>query len=268
MSEAQGRYVYCIIPATDKVEWGEIGLDHQRVYAITYGEISALVHACPTEPYQGDDQMVKDWVWTHGEVIDAAWAETGTILPMTFDCIIRPVEGHTADETVGAWLQAEYDNYRAELKAYAGKVELGVQILWQTEAIAEALVTKDPEILQLQQEMRGKPKGMAYFYQQKVEKAVKQGLETKADDDFRRYYRLITAGAEDVHVNKVKRPTGGRQMLMNLSLLVGKARVGELGAQLDQINEENGIEVRFTGPWPPYSFVARPATKEDTGAHA
>ncbi|MBK8050330.1 MAG: GvpL/GvpF family gas vesicle protein, partial [Anaerolineales bacterium] len=43
---------------------------------------------------------------------------------------------------------------------------------------------------------------------------------------------------------------------MNLSLLVGKAKVAELGAQLDQINEEQGVEVRFTGPWPPYSFVA------------
>jgi hypothetical protein len=45
---------------------------------------------------------------THGAVIDAAWAQTDSVLPMTFDCIVRAAEGHSSDETVVAWLCAEY----------------------------------------------------------------------------------------------------------------------------------------------------------------
>lgn len=268
MSEALGRYVYCIIPSTGRVEWGAIGLDGQRVYAITHQAISALVHDCPTEPYQGDDVTVKDWVWTHGQVVDAAWAEAGSVLPMTFDCIIRPAEGHTPDETVAAWLQAEYDGFRADLASLAGKVELGVQVLWETEAIVAAFVAADGAVGQLQQEMQGKPKGMAYFYQQKIQKAIKAGLEAKADDDYRRYYRIITDGADDVHVNKARRPADGKQMLMNLSLLVDQGQVAAVGERLEAIEQDPGVEVRFTGPWPPYSFVAKPAVEEEKSGAA
>ncbi|MBK8050331.1 MAG: GvpL/GvpF family gas vesicle protein [Anaerolineales bacterium] len=218
MSEAQGRYVYCIIPATTRSSGATSAWTSARLCHHLWRNQHWCTHAHRAISGGRSNRQ--------GLGVDArrsdrrAWAETGSVLPMTFDCIIRPVTGHAADETVAAWLQAEYDNYRAELNTFAGKVELGVQVLWQTDAIAEALVTKDPEIRQLQQEMGGKPKGMAYFYQQKVEKAVKQGLETKADDDFRRYYRLITAGAEDVHVNKVKRP-GRRQADVDEPLPVG-----------------------------------------------
>ncbi len=262
MAEAPGRYVYCIMPDTGKKQWGEIGLDGQAVYIIPYKDISALVHDCPLEPYQGDDETVKEWVWAHSQVVDAAWAEAGSILPMTFDCIIRPAEGRTVEETIVAWLQAEYDSFKTKLEEFRGKVELGVQIFWLVDVISEKIVEANEDIRQLQQEMEGKPKGMAYFYQQKIEKALKQALEAKADEDYRRYYRWITPYAEDVHVNKVKRPAEGKQMLMNLSLLVRKERVKELGEELEKIEGEAEMEVRFTGPWPPYSFVSRLTTPE------
>ncbi len=255
MAEAPGRYVYCIMPDTGKKHWGEIGVDGQAVYTIPYKDISALVHDCPLEPYQGDDDTVKEWVWTHSQVVDAAWAEADSVLPMTFDCIIRPAEGQTVEETVVAWLQAEYDGFKMKLEEFRGKVELGVQIFWLVDAISEKIVEANEEIRRLRQEMAGKPKGMAYFYQQKIEKALKQALEAKADEDYRRYHRQITPYAEGVHVNKAKRPAEGKQMLMNLSLLVRKDRVKELGEELEKIEGEHEVEVHFTGPWPPYSFV-------------
>ena len=139
-------------------------------------------------------------------------------------------------------------------------------MIWDTEAIAEMLVTSDAEIKQLQQEMQGKPKGLMYFYQQKIQKALKHGLEVKADEDYRRYYRWITTDVADVHVNKTKRPADGKQMLLNLSLLVGKENVSAVGEHLERIKDEQGVEIRFTGPWPPYSFVAKSTTPEDGAA--
>ena len=51
-----------------------------------------------------------------------------------------------------------------------------------------------------------------------------------------------------------------RQMILNLSVLVPRERVSDLGAVLTGF-QRDGIEVRFTGPWPPYSFV-RPSPAE------
>lgn len=261
--ETPGRYVYCIVTDVGRKDWGEIGLDGQAVYAIAYQDISALVHDCPLEPYQGDDETVKEWVWTHSQVVDAAWAAAGSVLPMSFDCIIRPVQGRTAEETVAAWLRAEYDGFKAKLEQFRDKVELGVQISWQVAALSEAIVETDAEIARLRQEMATKSKGLSYFYQQKLEKVLKQALETKADEDYRRHSRSITAYAADVHVNKVKRPHDGRQMLLNLSLLVNKDRMKDLGAALEQIQQEEGVEVHYTGPWPPYSFVPKVAGQKE-----
>jgi hypothetical protein len=256
------RYVYCILPGGVPHTWGAIGLGGAPVYTIPYRDICALVHNCPAAPYAGDDATVKELVWTHGEVIDAAWEVAGSVLPMTFDCIVRPTGGHTADATVAAWLAAEYDSFCTQLAEFEGKVELGVQLLWQVDAVTHAAAA-GPEIARLEAEMSGKPRGMAYFYQQKIEKALKTALAAKADADCRRYFAAITALAEDVTVNKIKRPDGGKQMLLNLSLLVLATRVSALGELLDRLAAEAGVEVRFTGPWPPYSFVAKkplPAT--------
>jgi hypothetical protein len=45
-------------------------------------------------------------------------------------------------------------------------------------------------------------------------------------------------------------------MIANLSLLVRKERVQEIGAVLQEAGGEQGVEIRFTGPWPPYTFAA------------
>ena len=44
-------------------------------------------------------------------------------------------------------------------------------------------------------------------------------------------------------------------MIANVSLLVADDRVQEIGAILHEVGEEPGVEVRFTGPWPPYTFA-------------
>ena len=264
--EAPGRYVYCIIPDTGKRDWDIAGVDGRPVYTIPYQDIAALVHDCPLEPYQGDDATVKDWVWTHSQVVDAAWAAAGSVLPMTFDCIIRPAGEHSVEETILAWLRAEYDGFKARLEEFRAKVELGVQIFCSMSALSEAIVESNETIQKLRAEMAGKPKGMAYFYQQKLEKALKKELETKADEDYRRYYRQITAHAEDVRVNKVKRPADGKQMLLNLSLLVRRDHMQGLGEDLERIQAEPGIELRYTGPWPPYSFVSNAGVEREPAA--
>jgi len=60
-------------------------------------------------------------------------------------------------------------------------------------------------------------------------------------------------------VEKTKKTEKDKVMLINLSCLVAKEKVDSLGEELEKINNMEGFTVRFTGPWPPYSFVAKPA---------
>ena len=253
------RYVYCVVLG-EIVDWELRGLDEQPVRAICAAGLTALVHDCPAVPYQGDDvERVKVWVLAHSDVVDAAWERTGTVLPMSFDRIVRPGDGLDADEQVARWLSAEGDGFRATLERLRGKVELGVQLLWEPRLIAEAVAASDAEIQALQADLAGKSKGAAYFSQQKIERALRRALTARAEEDYRTCFRQITALFPEVCVNELKKAPD-RQMILNLSVLVPKERISELGAVLAGFRSE-GIEVRFTGPWPPYSFV-RPSQTE------
>ncbi len=261
-AEAQdlvARYVYCVVLG-EVGDWELRGLDERPVRAICAAGITALVHDCPAVPYQGDDaERVKVWVLAHSDVVDAAWERTGTVLPMSFDRIVRPGDGLDADEQVARWLTAEGDGFRATLERLRGKVELGVQLLWEPRVIAEGVAASDAEIQALQADVAGKSKGAAYFAQQKIERALRQALTARAEADYRRWFEQITALFPEVCVNELKK-VPQRQMILNLSVLAPRERVAELGAVLTGF-QSDGVEVRFTGPWPPYSFV-RPSPAE------
>ena len=252
----QARYIYAVIPHIDKDNFGPIGIEGNTVYTISCEDISAVVHDCPAEPYVGDEATVKELVATHGDVVDSAWEEAGPILPMSFDVIVRADEERSADDNVRKWLQDEYETLEMKLDELRGKVELGVQIFWDPEVITRQIAEENEEITKLMAEMATKSTGMAYFYQHKIAKAVKEEMEAKADRDYRDYYKRLRAYAEDTEVNKIKRDKN-RQMVMNLSLLVRRDKVTTLGEALAEIGAADGVEVRFTGPWPPYTFAAK-----------
>jgi len=61
-TKEEGRYVYCVADAGERVSLGGIGIEGNEVYTIPYEDISVVVHNCPAEPYQSDDQeVVKAW---------------------------------------------------------------------------------------------------------------------------------------------------------------------------------------------------------------
>jgi len=250
----EGYYIYCVLYRGKKEEWGPIGLDGAPVFQIARERIACLAHRHELTPYQGEDEQVKNWVIAHNRVVEAAWEETGAALPMTFNCIIQPVEGHSAEEVVQAWLGKEGDHFQAKLAYLEGKVELGVQVIWKRKMLAARLLSQDEELKGIADSMTGAPRGMTYFLQQKLEKALAAKLLDKAEKDCRSQQELLASLAEEVASNNLKKLEGERQMILNLSLLVRRDQVETIGETLDAFEEE-GVEVRFTGPWPPYSFT-------------
>ena len=252
----EGRYVYCIADARETKSLGKIGIEGYEVYTIPYKDICAVVHSCPAQPYQSNDQeVVKAWVMTHQKVVDAAWERWGTVLPLSFDTIIRGEAEKSAEQNVKDWLKQEYEAIKKRIEKVRSKAEYGVQAFWEPKTIAQSLTWTSPEIGKLDKEIKTKPKGLAYMYRQRLENLMKHEMETKADECFKDFYGRIRKYTDDVRVEKTKKAEPGLQMIMNLSCLVYRDRYTELGEELGKINRMRGFAVRFTGPWPPYSFV-------------
>lgn len=241
----------------ERVNLGKIGIEGNEVYTVPYKDLCAVVHDCPVEPYKSeDDGVVKGWVVTHQNVVDVAWERFGTILPLGFDTIIRGDEDADPEENMRNWLKEDYENLKAKVERVRGKAEYGVQIFWDSKIIAQKLTEESPEIKHLDEEIRSKPRGLAYMYRQKLEDALKKEMEKQADRYFKDFHDRIKPCANELRVEKTKPAEEGKQMLMNLSCLLPKDASKRLGEELEKIDGLDGFGVRFTGPWPPYSFVA------------
>ncbi len=256
---AEGRYVYCIVEGAQKAQLGNIGIDGSRVYTIHYKDISAVVHNSPAKPYESkDNEVVKNWVITHEKVIEKAWEKLGTVLPFGFDTIIKADEEKDQkdpEKIVKYWLEEDYQSLKEKLDKVKGKAEYGVQVSWDTKVISHMLTEKDEDLKKLSEEIKSKPRGAAYMYKQKLEKLLRGRLEREAERYFKDFYGRIREYADEIRMEKLKKDEEPRQMLMNVSCLADKEDVKVLGVELDKINNIEGFFVRFTGPWPPYSFV-------------
>ena len=256
MVGTDAMYVYCV--ARSRAHWllGPIGLDHNMVYTVPYEGLCCVVHSCKAKPYQSDaPQAVEGWVVAHQRVVQTAMTAFDAVLPMAFNMIVHDGPNGSALYSLKSWMTEKRDNFTARLAELAGKAEYGVQVSWDRQAVIEALTERRPELRDLRDEARAKPKGQAYMLRQKLAKAARAALESQANQYVKAFYSQIGQCVVKTRIEKLKRVNSGKQMLLNVSCLMKKDNAA-LGRALEEIREIDGISVRFTGPWPPYSFVS------------
>lgn len=255
VQEADALYLYCVVPGTEPCEWPGQGIDGSTVFSVPSGGLAALAHACKPEPYSGPDEMVRSWITAHARVVEKARELWGTVVPMGFDVIVRATDEHTAWENVALWLQRNRDHLHSKLEEFRGHSEYGVQVFVDRSKILDVIRSNSKRVNDLVAEMSEKPDGIQYFYRQRVEKILKEEMEAFVSAAYRDYFRRISELVHAVVVNKLKGDASEKCMILNLSVLVPDSDEERLGHELEKIAADYGIDVRFTGPWPPYSFV-------------
>ena len=250
-----GRYVYCIAEAGEGFSFGDIGIDDNEVYTLSCDSLCVVVHNCPIEPYSSDDKdVVRHWVISHQRVVEAALDRFGTVLPMSFDTIIRDTDEGSAEDNIRKWFVEKAEDINNNLDRVRGKEEYGVQVFWEPNTIARVISQTNQEIITLEEEIKSKSKGLAYMYKKHLEKILRQEMGEKAENYFKDFYHRIEGCVSELKVEKTKTEVD-KHMLINFSCLVGKEKTEPLSDELESINKTDGFSVRFTGPWPPYSFV-------------
>ena len=255
---SEGLYVYGLAEKTDTDRpLMTAGIDDQMVYALPFRDLAAIVHNCPLAPYRSDDESVmQGWVIAHQKVLEATAEHYGTIVPFGFDTIIMPDGEQSAKEVFLAWIDGEYENVQKKMAKIRGKKEYGVQVFGSVPALVGRVTGANETIRTLQDEMKKTGPGRAFMIQQKIEQELKKGIESEVDAIARTCHRKITAASDDVKVEKIKKTKEkDTRMLLNYSCLVSDEKYPLLGDMLESIEAEEGLKVRFTGPWPVYSFV-------------
>lgn len=250
-----GLYLYCVAEGNEEEDLGLKGIGGEAVFTLSSQGLLAVVQECE-KPFSSEDQsLVSEWILAHQAVIDLAWERFETVLPFGFDTIVVSTGEKSSSENLRDWLIREADSLRASLQKLRGKAEFGVQISWDPTVVGPRLTRNDEEVQTLQLEVQSKSPGTAYLLKQKLQDLLRTRLESGADAYFKEFFRRIRDCVEATQVEKVRKEEPPRQMIANLSCLTAKEDAAKLGETLEKIGSIEGFFVRFTGPWPPYSFV-------------
>ncbi|SDY69335.1 Gas vesicle synthesis protein GvpL/GvpF [Micromonospora pattaloongensis] len=249
---APDLYVYAILPAGLAADALGTGIDGAPLRLVDVPEgVAAVVHETTSGPYQGPDEDAKRWILEHSAVVERAWDITGTALPMTFNVLVRAGDEGTATETLRGWLRDSAVQLRGRLDALRDRVELRVDITLDRDRAAQ----DEPEVRALAAELDGKPAGVRRLLTKRLEKLQRDAVDAVADRVYPEYRRRLVGLAEDISEGRRGGRAEGQVPVLSAALLVHRDRVQELGAELARIQDEQpAAQIRFLGPWPPYSF--------------
>jgi len=240
----------------EPVPFAAAGVEGAAVFAIAEGGLAAVVHECAAQPYSsGDEDIVEKWVLTHQAVVEEASGHYEAVLPMAFDTMVAGKDRPEAERHLRGWLHDESDVLRRKAERVRSREEHGVQVLWDLESATREVMGTCQAVVDFKRSLSGKSEAAAYLYQQQLQKLVKREIEKRAETVFREVFDLARKHAVEVSVDKLKRTDGNLRMVANLSCLVEKGRGEVLAAAFNDFCSGDGLAVRVTGPWPPYSFA-------------
>ena len=240
--EYRGKYVYCIVGAREDLSFGPIGIGSEPtlVTTVSWRDLAAVVSDAPV----GIQDPTRDNVLAHQRVNEIVMQEH-TVLPMSFGTVFK-----TRDDII-EFLRSAHDAFADVLNKMENKLEFGLKVLWDRDAVVRQIESEDEDIRRLKAQIATQ-KGSTYFARMQYGRLVDAALQVRGD----RYVTEIFERLRDVAVaSRSNKPIGDR-MIMNAAFLVSRAheaafdgRVKELGTAYDKLT------FKYTGPWPPYNFV-------------
>jgi hypothetical protein len=238
----RGRYVYCIIRASQTMKFGAIGMDEQwaDVYTINYKDMAAVASDVPIGPLDS----TRENVLAHERVNETVMRDH-TVIPMSFGTIFK-----TRDDIVEL-LRSAYDAFVDVLNKMEGKLEFGLKVLWNRDEVVSAIESEDEDIHRLKAEISSQ-RGSTYFARMQYGRLIDIALSSRSERyvaEFLQRLRGVTAAS---FINE----TTGDQMIMNAAFLVQRDQEMEFDRRIKEIASHfDRLTFRYTGPWPPYSFV-------------
>jgi Gas vesicle synthesis protein GvpL/GvpF len=250
----RGRYVYCIIRASQPLKFGAIGMDEQspEVYTIQFKDMAAVVSDVPLVA----PDATRENVLAHERVNETVMRDH-TVIPMSFGTIFK-----TRDD-IGELLRSAYDAFADVLSKMEDKLEFGLKVLWDRDEIVKAIEAEDEDIHRLKSEISSQ-KGSTYFARMQYGRLIDAALQQRSE----RYVGEFLQRLRDVSVASRVNKAIGDKMIMNAAFLVQREQEPAFDRRIKDIaSHYEKLTFKYTGPWPPYNFVNIRLKLERAGQH-
>ena len=242
---SDGVYVYSIVELSEPRTFGKIGIGGRgdEVYTVHYRDLAAVVSHTPLVVYD----PTRENALTHEHVNEVLIEAGFTPVPMSFGTMFK-----TEKDTL-EFLKDTYDALRDVLNKMKDKLEYGLKVNWDRDAVLRELEETNEEIARLKAEIVNDQQRSTYFARMQIGRLVEQALSERADAYVRDIYGELQDAAIASRANKVI----GEKMIMNAAFLVARDKEKEFDAKVQEIakRHEGKLTFRYSGPFPPYNFV-------------
>ena len=218
---SRGKYVYCIIEATDALKFGTIGIgaDPSDVYTVHFKTLAAVVSDAPLEVLDS----TRENVLAHERVNEAVMREH-TVIPMSFGTIFK------TREDIVELLRSAAEAFGDVLNKMQNKLEFGLKVLWDRDQAIREVEAEDDDIGRLKKEISGQ-KGPTYFARMQYGRLVDAALQARSE----RYVAEILDELRDVSVaSRINKPIGDK-MIMNAAFLISRDRESAFDSRVKSI---------------------------------
>src|SRR6195256_6068458 len=206
--DARGKYVYCIIQASDPLRFGPLGIgaDPADVHTINYKDIGAVVSDTPIEVHD----PTRENVLAHERVNETVMRKY-TVIPMSFGTVFK-----TRDDIIEL-LRSAYEAFNDVLVKMQDKLEFGLKVLWDRDVMVREIESEDDDVRRLKGEISSQ-KGSTYFARMQYGRLVDAALQSLSEKSVAEIFESL----RDVAVaSRAKKPIGDK-MIMNAAFLVAR----------------------------------------------
>jgi hypothetical protein len=251
-------YLYAIARAGAAEVAGLEGVEEgQGVAVVGCGDLDALVSIVPLDEYESAGEQERpadpDWVIPRAlrhERVVAEVAARSAALPARFGTVF------SSEEAVAALVARHRQRIVEFLGEVEGKDEWSLIGYTEPERIAERLLETEPSLCDRFKQLPANP-GARYFAE-KTLRGESRTLAKRAARTATRQMRDLLSGVTTTRDLPTRKPEApGREMVIHLACLLPREDAGntiELVRAMTSQGDTPLIDLRITGPWPPFNF--------------
>lgn len=180
----------------------------------------------------------------HHRVLSAIMAQE-TVVPIAFGHVLPP-------ELLERFLLRVRPECEQLLGRLNDRIEVGLKLIWRKERFLEVLRT--PEINRLAARIkRARPRERDAL-EARLGEQLQLGADRRRDEYTRTLFEPLASRAVDARLSD----NTGPRMAMNAAFLINRSHEAAFDQLVNQLCQPllSDLDVRYSGPWPPYSFVS------------
>ncbi|MFA4880489.1 MAG: GvpL/GvpF family gas vesicle protein [Candidatus Doudnabacteria bacterium] len=276
----RGLYLYCIREKSNS-KFSTEGIGGGEIFAVPYQDLEAVISEVSLEEFGSKEIQKKaqenlGWIKRKAQIHEKVMEEAmglqyppfplgedplknrglKAVIPMKFGTIFK------TKEKLVQTLKKYYSQFKENLKNLSGKQEWSVKAYLNRKAFDEEVKKVSPVVQEKEKEIGAMPEGMAYFMQKQIDEAVSKEADKALENYTESFFETLKKYAAMGTKGKIleKELTGKPlPMILNAIFLISEEKLEDFIKEIVQLNQEyksKGFNFEYSGPWPPYNFVA------------